>query len=118
MRYCEAQVTIDGETLYCEAEAPIRVAGERDSFGTEWIWFCESCYPLEMAEWRAERNAEAERRAVGVCHGEQRTDLRATSVWRENPWEEDVYACPDCIARAYRDLNEEMDYLDRLLARH
>lgn len=115
--YCAAQVTIGDETLYCDALATKRVAGEQDSFGTEWLWFCEGCYVIEMDEWAAERRAEAERRKVGLCHGEDRTDLVPTSVFNDHSWEPLVYACPECIKSARRALDEEMAYLDRMLTR-
>lgn len=38
------------ERVYCDTPAPVTIAGETDSFGTEWIDTCASC--LRGGAWR------------------------------------------------------------------
>jgi hypothetical protein len=111
---CELSIEVDGETVHCGQPATERIAGEQDSFGTEWIYVCAQCAPGFYDYLCDQREAEAERRRVGNCQScrQARTDLRGTKRFNDNSWEEQIFICPPCYLRLVELEQEELDFLD------
>lgn len=112
---CEARVEIDGETVLCDYAATIRVAGEQDSFGTEWLYFCAACWVTERREWLAAEEVENERRRVGSCRicGQRSTELCPTTLFNSNSWEGPLYVCPPCTSKEYDEITKYLDGIRR-----
>ena len=95
----------------CTKPAVIRIQGETDSFGSEMMDFCQSCYDI----WKA--NCANDSAKEGVCEWckSHKTDLRPTRDYEEGIAGPVYYVCQECrIAaneRAAADL-KDYDYND------
>jgi hypothetical protein len=111
---CEGSIEVGAEVLYCEKDATHRIAGERDSFGTEWIHMCDTCADDLYDEMERLRQEEERIRQARPCQACKRHDVgniaQRRSTW-DQPWEEPAWLCRACrLAAAREEDREECSY--------
>ena len=94
-----------GDNMHCDAPATIVMQGETDSFGCEYLHFCQACYDQGKAAMRAYREQPAR---CDWCH-----QMKPNLSSRRDPDEGmagPVYdVCPDCIKAENAKLQAELD---------
>lgn len=113
---CQNAVLVDGEALSCDSLAMVRMAGERDSFGTEWLYFCDPCADEVRAEIAAEEQAEAKAHLNGKCGYCGRTGTGDVKAFRDpdsQPYEGPGWACKRCRDRMNAQLDAELAYYEQ-----
>lgn len=113
---CHAFIYVGDEYLGCENEGTHRVAGEQDSFGTEWLYFCDSDYEEFLKEMHAYRLAQR----TGPCEWckKEVTDrFEFRGFDSDGPWDKQ-WVCGPCRVKDGEALQEELDYLDSVNSRY
>ena len=109
---CQGYVLVDGEVeaWTCESQATQKIMGERDSFGCEWLYLCDSCSDTldsELDRLEKERQERAKKYACSQCR-EVTGDVRYFHHPEDQYYEPDILACGDCIVNIYNDLDDEL----------
>lgn len=108
---CDMNVEVDGITLQCDNAATVKIMGERDSFGCEWIHCCDGCATTLRKEIAAARDRAEAAAALKPCVScGARGPKAQVSLCRHElqPWEDAYPACQDCQNRWYE---QDMEYL-------
>ena len=115
MELCENFTTLnDGTEISCENEATVLMAGEQDSFGTEWLHLCPSCKSEIVREVLKLREEEDERAKIGVCSScrQPKEDIGRYRDSYDQPYEPDRFACKACRIKVRERDEEEMAYYE------
>lgn len=109
---CEGYVLVDGEveSWTCESQATRKIMGERDSFGCEWLYLCDSCSDTlysELDRLEKERQEKAKKSACSICR-RVTGDVRYFHHPEDQYYEPEILACSHCRDQVYEDLYEEL----------
>lgn len=116
LNLCHAFTEVDGDYLGCNKIATHRVAGEMDSFGTEWLYFCDSDYKEFQQEMR-KHNDEMRSGPCQWCKKQVTDRSLFQGMDADGPWDKQ-WVCGPCRQKDRDALNEELDYLDRVASRY
>ncbi len=94
-----------GNNMQCEADATVVVQGETDSFGCEYLHFCQACYDQHKVAMAAHREQPAR---CDWCH-QMKTGLRERRDCDEGSSGPVYDVCPDCIKADNARLQAELD---------
>lgn len=113
---CEGQLDDGTTVVYCERPATVRATGEMDSFGTEYLYFCQDCADDFYEECRRLDEQEHNERQSKPCQRCKQLDegniRQRRSTWDER-WEEPSWLCRACRKRDQQEEDEEMCRYDR-----
>ena len=95
----------------CGKPAVIRMQGETDSFGAEFMDLCQACHDKTMAEVPWYRSPDARCDWCKKAGGE--SGLRPTRDFDEGSCGPVYYVCLNCLRRMNEQIKEELAEFDR-----
>jgi len=102
-----------GEEWRCEQAATLRVQGETDSFGAEYLHYCEECYKLEeeLQAYYREKHANDEGHCEWCKKATPQKHLCMTRDIDEGSSGPVYEVCADCRKKQNDYIDDELEFL-------